>query len=247
MCGRFTLIRLEDFLRDLPWIGPPEQALPAQYNIAPSQPIAVVANLPRPVIDFYHWGLVPHWAKDRTIGNRMINARAETLAEKPAFRTPLRHRRCLVPADGFFEWRKEPTGRKTPMYIRLKSHIPLAFAGLWDSWHSPDGSELRTCTIITTAANDLLKTIHDRMPVILKPESYKEWLSPEEKMPDDLDALQELLTSYPASEMEATPVGTAVNSAKNGGPNCIDSPAAPPDIPADQASKELQQPTLFDM
>src|SRR2546423_13816686 len=142
MCGRYTLIRLADFTDMFPWIRAPELLPEAQYNIAPSQPIAVIANNGDNQIEFFRWGLVPSWAKDQSIGNRMINARAETLAEKPMFRTALKRRRCLVPADGFYEWRKEGAKQKTPMYIHLRSGKPFAFAGLWDEWHSPDGSVL---------------------------------------------------------------------------------------------------------
>ncbi len=223
MCGRFTLIRLEDFLHDLPWIGPPESPLPMRYNIAPSQPIAAVLNREKPRVEFVHWGLIPHWAKDPAIGNRMINARAEGLAEKPAFRTAIRRRRCIVPASGFYEWRKESGGSKTPLYIQLKSHKPLAFAGLWDVWHDPagGGSEISSCTIITTTPNALMKTIHDRMPAILKPQDYRAWLAPEEKIPAEL---QQLLVQYPAEEMEMMEVGKSVNNTRNLGPECLEPP-----------------------
>src|SRR5687767_7448984 len=168
MCGRYMLIRLADFTNLYPWILPSDQDAPARFNIAPTQSVAVVTNLPEPNIDYFHSGLIPSWAKDPGIGNRMINARAETLAEKPAFRTALRRRRCLVPADGFYEWKKDPGGKtKTPMYIGMKSGGVFAFAGLWETWHAPDGSVLPSCTLITTQPNELMADIHDRMPVII--------------------------------------------------------------------------------
>src|SRR5439155_13144753 len=152
-----------------------------RYNIAPSQPIAVVANSGNNQIEFFRWGLVPSWAKDPSIGNRMINARCETLAEKPMFRAALKRRRCLIPASGFYEWKKNPDGKtKTPMYIRMKSGKPFAFAGLWDRWKSPDGSELLSCTIVTGKPNEMVADIHDRMPVILTGDACEKWVDPSE-------------------------------------------------------------------
>ena len=157
MCGRYTLINLAALTQAFPWIvgEPPEQ--PPRYNIAPTQPVLVVANNHADRFEHFHWGLIPSWAKDPSIGNRMINARAETLAEKPAFRTALRRRRCLVPADGFYEWKKDAGGKtKTPMWITMKSGGVFAFAGLWDAWHAPDGSVVPSCTLITTEPNELM-------------------------------------------------------------------------------------------
>jgi putative SOS response-associated peptidase YedK len=232
MCGRYTLIRLADFTDMFPWIRGPETQPPARYNVAPTQDIPVVANEPNPHIDFFHWGLVPPWAKDISIGNRMINARVETLNTKPVFRTALKRRRCIVPASGFYEWKKSPDGKtKTPMYIRMKGSRPFAFAGLWETWHSPDGSKLRSCTLITGSPNELLSTIHDRMPMILKPEDYQRWLDPHERDPADL---MPLLTPYPAEKMEAFPVSRAVNNASNDVPGCIEPLAAPEDPPLPQ-------------
>ncbi len=209
MCGRFTLtVDPADLQAALPGVAVPSD-MPPRYNVAPTQPVAVVANNGQNKVEFFQWGLIPSWAKDPKIGSRMINARAETLAEKPAFRTAYKRRRCLVLADGFYEWRKEP-GRtaKTPMYIRLKSGAPFAFAGLWEAWH-PDGDEpLLTCTIITTTPNSLLQKIHDRMPVILKPEAHALWLAPEEKKPEELS---KLLKPFPASLMTAYVVSPLVN------------------------------------
>ena len=238
MCGRFVLTMLEDFIKDLPWVRPPDELPPASYNIAPTHPVAVVPNTPDHRVDFFHWGLVPAWAKDPSIGSRMINARAESLAEKPAFRRALQRRRCLIPADGFYEWRKEPNGRKTPLFIRRKDRQPLALAGLWETWHDPGGSQLNSCTIITTEPNDLIRDIHDRMPAVLQPGDYQRWLDPE---PRDPPELKDLLKPYPAELMEAYPVSRAVNSPKNNSPTCVE-PIAPDPPPK---KKGMDQPGLF--
>lgn len=165
------------------------------------------------------WGLVPHWAKDAGVGYKMINARAETVAQKPSFKKPLAERRCLVVADGFYEWTKGPArGEKIPMHIALKSREPFAFAGLWDAWRSPEGEMISTFTIITTTPNELIQQIHNRMPVILRKEEEGRWLDPGEKDPVKL---QLLLMPYEADEMEMFRVSRAVNSAKNDSPLCI--------------------------
>jgi putative SOS response-associated peptidase YedK len=162
------------------------------------------------------WGLIPGWADDPKIGNRMINARAETVASKPAFRNAFKRRRCLVVTDGFYEWKKLVQG-KQPHYIRMKDDRPFAFAGLWESWHR-DGSQIESCTIITTEPNALMKSIHNRMPVILRPDDYDCWLDPEFQ---DGDALQRLLAPFSAHRMEAYPVSTLVNSPGNDVADCI--------------------------
>ncbi len=220
MCGRFTLaLDLEGLRQSFPWLTLPERDLTPRYNIAPTQPVAVVANNHPDRLDFFVWGLIPSWAKDPTIGSRLINARAETLAEKPAFRNAYRRRRCLILADGFYEWRKEVgTTRKTPMYIRMKSGEPFAFAGLWEAWNSPLGDLVLSCTIITTTPNELLAPIHDRMPAILPREAYDEWLDPNDRRPADLAPL---LRPYPAREMEAYAVSMQVNNPAYDGPECI--------------------------
>jgi putative SOS response-associated peptidase YedK len=209
MCGRYTLLKLADLTATFPWISPPDDGVPRD-NIAPTQPILIATNVPvkgekqQFKFDYAVWGLVPSWAKDPKIGSKMINARAETLAEKPAFRNAFRRRRCLIPADGFYEWRKEPGGGKTKMRATLKSGTPFAFAGLWEDWHAHDGSgtQFRSCTIITTDANPLMAPIHDRMPVILPPPAQHQWLTPGEMKGEDLAALSALLVPYPAQEME---------------------------------------------
>lgn len=219
MCGRYTLIRLADFTDMFPWIRPPAADPPARFNIAPTQDVAVVANTPAPAVEFFRWGLVPSWAKDPSIGSRMINARAESIAEKPAYRAALKRRRCLVPTSGFYEWRASPGGKgKTPMFIRMKDGKPFAFAGLWEVWHDPGGSTLKTCTVITSTPNEMVAEIHDRMAVILKPEDYKRWIKPGEVEPDEL---LDLLNPYPAGLMEAFPVSRAVNSPANEGAELV--------------------------
>ena len=219
MCGRYTLINLASLTNAFPWIIMPAPADLSRYNIAPTQPILAVANNHADRFEHFHWGLIPSWAKDPSIGNRMINARAETLEEKPAFRTALRRRRCLVPADGFYEWRKEADGKtKTPMYIRLRDKKPFAFAGLWEVWRSPDGTSVPSCTLITTSPNTLMEGIHDRMPVIIPPEAYQRWLDPKEKDPAELE---DLLKPYPPEEMEAFPVSKTVNSPANETDECV--------------------------
>ncbi len=219
MCGRYTLtIPLEELAEAFPDFKPPPILKP-RYNIAPTQEIPVVANNGQRQIEFFRWGLIPFWAKDTAIGNRMINARAETLAEKPSFRNAYRRRRCLILADGFYEWRKEPDRKaKTPMLVRMASGEPFAFAGLWEIW-KPDDTPLLSCTIITTEPNDLVAEMHNRMPVILPREAYNRWLAPEEQEPD---VLQELLAPYPADEMVAHPVSRIVNSPANDLPQCIE-------------------------
>lgn len=217
MCGRFTLTAEVSELQQEFSFANFTHEIPPRYNIAPSQPVAVIANEPNYKIDFFVWGLIPHWAKDAQIGNRLINARAETLAQKPAFRGPFRYHRCLILADGFYEWKKE-NGSKTPILVKLKSNKPFAFAGLWDSWQSPDGSEIRSCTIITTSPNSLLTPIHDRMPVILPPAEYLTWINPEPVSPNELS---QLLRPYPADEMVAYPVSRRVNDPQFDDPQCI--------------------------
>ncbi|GAB4577719.1 MAG: SOS response-associated peptidase [Anaerolineales bacterium] len=213
MCGRFTMTASPDQLQQaFPGVAVPAQMTP-RYNIAPSQPIAAIANDGRNAVDFFVWGLIPSWAKDPTIGNKMINARAETLAEKPSFRNAYKRRRCLILADGFFEWKQNPDGKgKTPHYITLADHRPFAMAGLWEQWFSSDGSEIKSAAIITTAPNALMSQLHHRMPVILPPEHYALWLDPGERPPADL---QPLLVPYPAGGMRAHPVSPLVNSPAN--------------------------------
>ncbi|MGC9468121.1 MAG: SOS response-associated peptidase [Anaerolineae bacterium] len=222
MCGRFTLwIQFGDLLKAFPDFEFPE-TIPSRYNIAPSQDVAVVPNDGRSEVQFFRWGLVPHWADDPAIGNRMINARGETVAEKPSFRAAYRRRRCLILADGFYEWRREPgSGAKTPFYVRMASGAPFAFAGLWEVWR-PDDQPLHSCTIITTRPNAVVAPIHNRMPVIIPRAAYDRWLDPEEKRPRELD---NLLAPYPSEEMVAYPVSRFVNNPTNDSRICVE-PAA---------------------
>jgi putative SOS response-associated peptidase YedK len=179
----------------------------------------VIANTGQNKIDFFQWGLIPAWAKDAKIGSQLINARAETLAGKPAFRAAYRRRRCLVLADGFYEWRVEPGQKaKTPLYIQLATSRPFAFAGLWEAWQSPQADTIWSCAIITTTPNTLIAPIHNRMPVILPPSDYARWLAPTEQSPEQL---QELLKPYPAAEMTAWPVSKLVNDPNHDVPECI--------------------------
>jgi putative SOS response-associated peptidase YedK len=196
---------------------PPPAELTPRYNIAPSQAVAVIANSERRALEFFKWGLIPSWAKDPKIGNRLINARAETLAEKPSFRAALKKRRCLILADGFYEWKKEGQ-TKTPMYLKLKEGQPFAFAGLWETWKSPDDELIKSCTIITTAPNALVKKIHDRMPAILPPQAYDLWLSPDE-LP--AEKTLPLLKPFAASQMKAVSVSPLVNNPAFDSRECV--------------------------
>lgn len=219
MCGRFTLLipgeeLAESFrLEATPTLAP-------RYNIAPTQPVATVRQNPdsgRRELVHVQWGLVPFWAKDPSIGSRMINARSETVAEKPAFRAAFKYRRCLVPASGFYEWRKQ-NGHKQPHYIHHKDGAPLALAGLWEHWQSADGSELESCTILTTTPNEMMSDLHNRMPVILEPADYDVWLQSDGQNQGEL---QHLLRPADDEMLTAYPVSTFVNRPQNEAPECI--------------------------
>ena len=218
MCGRFALTVSARVLGEL--FDVPEPAgLAPRYNIAPTQPVLVARSGEegRELVSV-RWGLIPHWADDPSIGNRMINARGETVASKPAFRSAVKHRRCLIPADGFFEWKKVGAG-KQPHLIRFADRRAFAFAGLWERWRPRDGSApVDSCTIITTTPNALVGKLHDRMPVILPTDAFEEWLRPE---PLPSSRLEEILIPYPDAEMEAFAVSRYVNSPANDGPECI--------------------------
>lgn len=219
MCGRFTLASDAETLTQTFLNFEMPATLTPRYNISPTQDVAVIPNTENQV-EFFHWGLIPSWAKDPKIGNRMINARSETLAEKPSFRTAYKRRRCLILADGYYEWQKVPGDRlKQPVYIRLKSQKPFALAGLWEVWQADGMDEpIRSCTIITCEPNAVLETIHHRMPIILPPDNYAQWLSPDEQA---AETLQPLLIPYPGEEMEAYPVSRFVNRPANNSPECI--------------------------
>ena len=220
MCGRFTLtdpnqkLAVQFNLPAIPDMQP-------RYNIAPTQPVAAVRIARESEgreLAMLHWGLIPFWAKDPKIGARMINARSETVAEKPAFRAAFRRRRCLVLADGFYEWQKLDSG-KQPHYIRLHEGQPFALAGLWEHWKGPENRMIESCTLLTTQPNELVRQMHNRMPVILHPGDYALWLDPEVQ---DARRLQPLLRPYPEAEMETYPVSRMVNSPKNDDPRCIE-------------------------
>lgn len=219
MCGRFTLhARLNLLLQQFALEAGPEIA--PRYNISPTQLVPVVRcrkDGQREMI-MMKWGLVPSWAKDPSIGNRMINARSETVASKPSFRTAFKRRRCLIPADGYYEW-KRVGGAKQPYYIRLQDDRPFAMAGLWESWRDEEDQRLRTFTIITTNANETTCEVHDRMPVILSPLDYELWLNPEF---EEQEPLQSLLQPYDPNDVVLDPVSTHVNNSRHDDPECIE-------------------------
>ena len=214
MCGRFTLtVDIQAVAKTLNASVPSSLQTAPRYNVAPTQDIVAVINDGGRHLEMLRWGLIPSWAKEESIGSRMINARAETLAEKPSFKRLLHNRRCLIAADGFYEWAQQPgTKSKTPMYITLKDHEPFAFAGLWDSWRTPDGQQLRTCTIITTQPNELMTSIHNRMPALLPPDALDSWLDPDVQ---DEQELLHLLGPYPTELMTARPVSRMVNDVRH--------------------------------
>ena len=217
MCGRFTLVHdIQSIAKTFNVTAPASIQITPHYNIAPTQNILTVMREEgneQGHLDLLRWGLIPSWAKEESIGSRMINARAETLGEKASFKRLLSSKRCLIVADGFYEWMQEPGSKaKTPIYIRLKDEETFAFAGLWDSWKNSAGEQIRTCTIITTEPNELMARIHNRMPAILSPEAREGWLDPANH---DIPMLSHLLTSYPADDMIARPVSRLVNDPKH--------------------------------
>lgn len=221
MCGRFTLFADFNEIIDRFAIEAAieEELYEPSYNIAPSHSVLTVINDgTKNRLGFLRWGLIPAWAKDEKIGYKLINARAETIAEKPSFRDSYKKRRCIVIADSFYEWKRYEDKSKTPMRIKLKTENLFAMAGLWERWKSPQGKLVYTCTVITTTPNKLMKNIHDRMPVILKPEDEKVWLNPEIT---DYQQLNHLLKPLPEELMEAVEVSSLVNSPKNNSPNLI--------------------------
>lgn len=212
MCGRFDLHLPREVIADIFGITI-VQDIPPRFNIAPTQQVVVFRTYPDGTrhLDLLKWGLIPSWAKDPSIGSRMINARSETVDIKPAFRTALKHRRCIIPANGFYEWR-EVAGKKHPLYVKLKGNKLIMFAGLWDHWKPPEGEVIESCTILTTTTNDLIKHLHDRMPVILDPMDIDLWVDPKV---DDPGQLKPLFKPYPSELMEMYPVGDQVNSPRN--------------------------------
>jgi putative SOS response-associated peptidase YedK len=223
VCGRYSITTPAEAMQRVFRFAGPLPNLPPRYNVAPSQQVPIVRreqdNVARELVQV-RWGLIPLWAKDEKIGAKMINACAEGIDAKPSFREAFkRGRRCLIPADGFYEWQKEGSA-KQPWRITLADGGPLAFAGLWERWEkAPDGVPVESCTIITTAANALVATLHDRMPVILPASAYGPWLGEVNASSRELLAL---LKPYPPDAMRAYPVSTVVNSARNDTPECIE-------------------------
>lgn len=221
MCGRFTLAaRPEELLAEFEGFDL-DSEIPPRYNVAPTQEVLVIPNDGENRGQFLRWGLIPFWAKDENIGNKLVNARSESALEKPAFRHAFRKGRCLIPADGFYEWKKEPEG-KQPYHITMADGKPFAMAGLWERWTPKEGGEeVRTFTILTTAGNDLVKDLHDRMPVILPKEAWERWMDRGQAAED----LQDLMVPFPAEKMALRPVSKAVNNARNEGPQCLEPPS----------------------
>ncbi|MFC2037805.1 SOS response-associated peptidase [Chloroflexota bacterium] len=228
MCGRFTLtdpdqdLAVQFNLPEIPDLKP-------RYNIAPTQSVAAVRLASKDAVRemvLLHWGLIPFWAKDPKIGARMINARSETVAEKPAFRAAFRRRRCLVVADGFYEWQKL-NGGKQPFYIRMRDDSAFAFAGLWEHWKDPDDAVIESCTLLTTQPNELVRPLHNRMPVILHPRDYELWLDPEVQQ---AELLQPLLRPFPPEALAAYPVSRWVNRPQNDDARCIEPLAQQQDL-----------------
>lgn len=232
MCGRYTetksLARLRKRFPNCAVCAFSEDLFTPRYNIAPMQEAPVILMEPaspreaardaRAVMKLLRWGLVPSWAADEKAGSKMINAKAETVAEKPAYRNAFKQRRCLVVADGFFEWKKSGTAR-LPFWFTLRDEEPFAFAGLWEKWRRPDGSDLETFAILTTEPNELVRPCHDRMPLILRPEHHEAWL---DSALDDATRLMPLLQPVSASEMTSRPVSTLVNNPKHDDPRCVE-------------------------
>jgi putative SOS response-associated peptidase YedK len=218
MCGRFTLfLPAEQMQLDL-GLGEIPVDYQARINIAPSQPVAIVRNIDSRNLEWARWGLIPSWAKDAAIGSRMINARAETLPEKPSFRPLLHKKRCLILANGFYEWqKKEPTKAKgQPYFFQLKDEKPFAFAGLWDHWQPEPDKDVVSCTIITCPANECVAPVHERMPVMLSADTCYDWIQP-----GSVDKLMPMLSPFDPTLMEAFPVSRAVNSPGYEGPELI--------------------------
>ena len=226
MCSRYTLISNISELQGRFGFVMDSPAQEPRYNIAPTQSLLTVVNDGVRKGEMMRWGLVPSWAKDIKVGSRMINAVSETAAAKPAFRSAFRRRRCLVLADGFYEWRRQGKQR-IPIYFFQKSGEPMAFAGLWESWQSPAGERIRSCAILTTAANEFIASTHHRMPVILSAETEPLWLDPLAETPDTLEPL---LIPAPADSLDAREVSPMVNNVRNDGLGCIAPAASPQEV-----------------
>jgi len=234
MCGRYRLTARERYLRDHFGLDEDPNWEP-RWNIAPTQQIATIRQHPTEparIFSLMQWGLIPYWAKDQSFGSRTINAMSETAAEKPAFRDAMRWRRCLIPADGFYEWKRVGPNDKQPYNFGLAANSTFAFAGLWDRWRDPKSNDiLETCTILTTPPNSLVADVHDRMPAILKVEDYDVWLDPGMT---DATVVADYLKPFDASLMKKYPVSTRVNRPENDDPEC-----------AQEVSISVAQPALF--
>lgn len=250
MCGRFVSATTPDEIATYFDAAPVAEALlEPSYNVAPTKDVyVVVEDGGVRKVDAFHWGLVPFWAKSPTVGNKMINARVETIAEKGAFKRAFAKRRCLIPADGFYEWAKVPgQKKKQPMYVERPDGEPFAFAGLWEVWRGPendDSDHLRSTTIITGPANEAMSEIHDRMPVVLPPEAWSTWLDPEQH---DLDVLGKLLVPAPSSLITMQPVSTEVNDVRHDGPQLVEEAPTVAELEAAEAAAKGQQGTFDDV
>jgi len=214
VCGRYSIFTATDTLK-IRFNVARAEALQPTYNAAPTQNLPVILNSEPTTIKLCRWGLIPSWAKEERIGNRMINARAETLLQKPSFRTPFKKQRCLVLTDGFYEWEKTSAG-KIPHRVSMRDNKPFAFAGIWEVWKTPDGEDVQSFSIITTEPNDLMRPLHNRMPVIMKQANEENWLQE-----IDVSEAQKMLEPYPFEDLEAYPISTLVNSPKNNSEDII--------------------------
>lgn len=218
MCGRFVLTANPEMIQQEFNLSTLPAGMQPRYNIAPTQPVAVITNDDPEALTFYTWGLVPSWSKDTSGAAKFINARSETAAEKPAFRAAFKRRRCIIPTDGFYEWQQQG-GDKVPLFIHKEGRELFGLAGLWEIWNSPDGSQVRSCTILTTEANDFMKPIHNRMPVILRKDDFPLWLATGEQ---PVAPLQALMKPYTGHNLTAYPVSKAVNRPVNDSPQLIE-------------------------
>ena len=225
MCGRFTLLLTPELLAVVYEVSAPASQEP-RYNIAPTQEVLVVREEPagNRIIGPLRWGLVPHWAKEISIGSKLINARCETIHEKSSFRHAIRSRRCIIPASGYFEWAASSSG-KLPHYITMRDESPMSLAGIWETWKAPDGKSLETVALLTTRANSMLAAIHDRMPVILHPGEFALWL---DRTATDPHKLERLYQPFPSERIQAWPVSKAVNNAAHNSAECIQPLTVPP-------------------
>ncbi|MEZ5197073.1 MAG: SOS response-associated peptidase [Bacteroidales bacterium] len=216
MCGRFSFSPLAKIIEDRFDIKVDKATYKPRYNCAPSQNLAVISNSDTDVLSYYRWGIIPFWAKDKSIGNKLINSKAETITEKPSFKSAFKKKRCLVLSDGFYEWKKVSPKEKIPYRIKMREDTLFSMAGIWDAWKNQDGEFIHSFSIITTTPNELMANIHTRMPVILDKKDEKLWLSDEEP-----ELLLPLLKPFPANEMTAYAVSTLVNSPMNDSPDIL--------------------------